>query len=490
MSLDPVVYTDAIGLSPGTNSKSDENHLAISMSQNPSVTAAVNNWLVAQGLPEKTVRSALLRSKATAYVSTAYLKSWRSRVNPSWDLLRNDLDDDDGWMGDTPTTGTDAARSNPPAQAAQAAQVPDSAATEKWLKDLYGQINLAVEQLLKAKLDATTLKLDPAAKAQIEALARESAKAQIVEQASPRTIEVRNITLATVTSLGLQHERFPILLRAVQAKDHKNFRLNVWLTGPTGSGKTSACEAAAKALSLPFGSDGSLDADYKVLGFRDANGNIISTQFLDMYENGGIYVADEIDNWMPSALLSLNAALANGWVSSPRGIIKRHSDCCVIACANTWGLGATSEYVGRTRLDAASLDRFQPKIDWPYDERLERAIAHNMAGDIGTDWFTTVANARAKARTNGLKVIISPRATYSGISLLNAGFDRNDVIDMTICAGIAPEQKLALGIAPAPTQNAPKSTKPVSFNMSDTADNYATAYRAMQRAAAGGGAPF
>jgi len=230
----------------------------------------------------------------------------------------------------------------------------------------------------------------------------------------------------------------------VQAKDHRGFRLNIWLTGPTGSGKTTAAENVAKALSLPFGTDGSLDADYKVLGFRDANGNVISTQFLDIYENGGVYVADEIDNWLPSALLSLNAALANGYCTSPRGLIRRHPDACVIACANTWGLGATNEYVGRAKQDAASLDRFQPKIDWPVDERLEAALAEAQDPAVGPEWHKTVLEARRKAAAQGLRIIISPRATFAGIALLAAGFTEADVIAMTIAAGLSPEQQRAI----------------------------------------------
>ena len=188
-------------------------------------------------------------------------------------------------------------------------QATNNIQTEAWLKDLFKQINTTVNGLVDDKLAKTTLKLDDTAKAAIRQLATDAATARAEALSKPQVIEIHNTITAEITSLGLQHERFPLLLKATQARDHRGFHLNIWLTGPTGSGKTSAAEAAAKALSLPFGSDGSLDADYKVLGFRDANGHVISTQFLDIYEKGGIYVADEIDNWLPSALLSLNAAL-------------------------------------------------------------------------------------------------------------------------------------------------------------------------------------
>jgi hypothetical protein len=258
-----------------------------------------------------------------------------------------------------------------------------------------------------------------------------------VKATQPTEIIIKNETNNTVHSVGMQHFKFPTLLRACQAKAN-NRRLNIWLTGPTGSGKTTACEKVAEALDLPFASDGSLDADYKVMGFRDANGTVRSTEFLRVYTNGGIYCADEIDNWLPSALLSLNSALANDFMSTPGGLIRRHPDFICIACANTWGLGATSEYVGRARLDAASLDRFHPKIDWPYDEGLEMVLCPNK------QFCAKVQNLRLKAKNQGLQIIISPRASFTGAGLIQQGFSTDEALDMTVFAALSPEQKTSL----------------------------------------------
>lgn len=426
-----------IGVASGSNLRSVETLITLGHFHD------LGDWLILKGIPVKEAQKSLFSSRTKAYIYPPYLSAWRRKVNPSYDLLDHN-DDDNGT--NTVTNNIDPPKPIAAPSTSNNDRSFSKAETEIFLKQLYSQVETTVNKLVDERFKGFKFTLDETAKNQIKALGRESAEATIRELMPPRTIEINNIATGISTNLGLQHEQFPILLRAVQAKDHRGFRLNVWLTGPTGSGKTSACESVAKALSLSFGSDGSLDADYKVLGFRDANGNIISTQFLDIYENGGIYVADEIDNWMPSALLSLNAALANGWVSSPKGMIQRHKDACVIACANTWGLGATGEYVGRTRLDAASLDRFQPKINWPYDEKMERAIANNQGGEIGTLWHETIVSARRKAAAQGLKIIISPRATFNGISLLNAGFDWLEVIDMTVAAGISAEQKKSIGL--------------------------------------------
>jgi hypothetical protein len=476
MALDLVELERQIGIMPHlhTTAQRLQQRLQTDLDRYPEILSLVRLWLEKQGIPRSSAQNAKTSSCVLAYSNVNYLRAWRNKLNPKWAELQgigknntsnnlnlgNMLKDDDE---DENNNITD----NNTANSGETAM--SKADTEKWLKSLYEQIHKSVNDLVQQKLDNTTLKVDPEAQRQIRDLTKtvadQTARDVVAELMPPRIIEVKNIETNKTINVGLQHWKFPILLRAVSARDHRGFRLNVWLTGPTGSGKTSACEAVAKALDLPFGSDGSLDADYKVLGFRDANGNIVSTEFIRIYTNGGVYVADEIDNWMPSALLSLNAALANGWMTTPAGMVKRHENCCVIACANTWGLGATGDYVGRTRLDAASLDRFQPKIDWPYDESLERAVAYNMSGEIGTNWHDTIVNARAKAREQGLKIIISPRATFNGISLLDAGFDWQDVVDMTIAAGISAEQKKAIGLTIVPQAfNATTTTTTTNYD--------------------------
>ena len=311
-------------------------------------------------------------------------------------------------------------------------------------------------------------------KAQILDLVNKTAQETIERLAPPRTIEVIEPVLGISTNIGVQHESFGTLMKLVQARGHNGHRLNIWVTGPTGSGKTTAAEKVAEALaptfknyrrndagtweiiddsgqlvdlgiqhSGPFGADSSLDADYKLIGHKNAMGEFQWTTFLRVFCYGGVYVMDEIDNWMPSALVAANAPLANGWVSTPNGMINRHPDCCIIACANTWGTGATNDYVGRAKLDAATLNRFPNKLHWPIDERLERAIAQQMGG---VEWCNIVQAARANAKKQGLQVIFSPRNTFEGISLLNVGFSIAEVVELNLAAGLKPETIKALGL--------------------------------------------
>lgn len=437
----------AIGPRAFSGSTTTEIALEASLGHDTKLLGNMRLWLVKQGLPQSSVNAAVKSSMAKAYCYTAYLRAWRNKVNPSWALLENN-DEDEMKSNSSANAITGIAAAAPPSPAA-----PIPAHTEQWLKDLYVQIEKITTNLIEDKLNRTTLRLDDGAKEQIRSLAKSAATVRVEELMPPRTIEIKDIAKNTLVPIGLQHAAFPTLLRAMQAKDHRGYHLNIWLTGPTGSGKTSAVESAAKGLGLMFEAEGSLDADYKIMGFYNANGVYVETAFFRRYTTGGVILLDEIDNYSPSALLAVNAATANSFCQFPCGHYVRHPDCIIIACANTWGLGATGDYVGRTRLDAASLDRFQPKIPWPVDEKLERAIAEQMAGDLGTEWHDTVIAARHRAIAQGLKIIISPRATFNGISLLKQGFTDEEVIGMTIAAGLSPEQVKSIGLSATSASN-------------------------------------
>jgi MoxR-like ATPase len=170
---------------------------------------------------------------------------------------------------------------------------------------------------------------------------------------------------------------------------------------------------------------------HELLGFIDAAGKYHRTPFREAYEFGGVYMFDEVDGSDNSALLALNAALANGSATFPDAVIRRHPDCIILASANTWGLGATAEYVGRAKIDAAFLSRFPVRFSWTYDEELEQEIS-------GNDQFARrVQRARAKAKAAGLKVLIDPRASQAGAALIAAGFTSQEAAEMTYLANLS-----------------------------------------------------
>jgi MoxR-like ATPase len=229
-----------------------------------------------------------------------------------------------------------------------------------------------------------------------------------------------------------RHQVFDALRLAVGAK------VNVFLVGPAGSGKTTVAKQVAQSLGLPFHFNGAIHSEYKLTGFRDAHGKIHRTAFREAFERGGVYLFDEIDASQPAALLAFNAALANGMFDFPDRNIQCHPNFRCIAAANTWGKGATLEYVGRNALDAATLDRFAT-LEMRYDAALERRMAHSAAhghGNLAEAWLEVVQKTRLLCMEHDLRHIVSPRATQQGLSLMTGGITAEGAMIMVIRRGL------------------------------------------------------
>jgi len=203
-------------------------------------------------------------------------------------------------------------------------------------------------------------------------------------------------------------------------------RLNVYLPGPAGSGKTTIAEQIAEALDLPFYAYGAIGMAHEFEGFMNAQGNYVESMLYKAFKNGGMVLFDEMDASNANALLRLNAILANKIAAFPNGeMVKKHPDFVVIATGNTFGHGATAQYVGRNPLDGATLDRYV-NIPMGYDEELERSIAGN------DEWVDFVQAVRHVAEEHKMRYIVSPRASINGAILIAAGDNVDDIKDETI----------------------------------------------------------
>lgn len=237
---------------------------------------------------------------------------------------------------------------------------------------------------------------------------------------------------------GTHHPQFATLMRVLTARQANGFSPSVWIAGPAGSGKTYAAHTAAKTLDLAFHINGALGMAHELMGFIDAGGSYHTTPFRQAYEHGGVYLFDEVDGSDNSALLALNAALANSVCSFPDKAIERHPDCHIMAAANTWGIGATADYVGRAKIDAAFLSRFPVRLSWDYDQKLEQAICGNPS------FAKRVQAARRKARAAGIKVLIDPRASIAGAALIAAGMTEDEAAQLTYLANLNADQRRAV----------------------------------------------
>lgn len=206
-------------------------------------------------------------------------------------------------------------------------------------------------------------------------------------------------------NMGVQHDQFPRLLALVQNRiaGPTSRRVNVYLPGPAGSGKSTAAKHVAKALGLKYYETGAIMDETKIFGFINATGNYMGTDFFKAYTEGGVFLWDEADASDPMVSNMLNGCVDSTLASFPHGMFERHADFVFIAAANTFGMGANERYVGRNRLDAATLDRFM-KLAWSYSPQLEQLVVAD------TYAYDTMVRIRTAVDAAGYDVVISTRA--------------------------------------------------------------------------------
>jgi len=207
---------------------------------------------------------------------------------------------------------------------------------------------------------------------------------------------------------GIVHEKFPRMIQLASA------RKNILLVGPSGCGKTHVAEQLAEQLDLRYGSQScsagvseSAFAGWLIPIGKSGQFVYVTSVFVDMYENGGVFLFDEMDNSDANVLVFLNQALANGKFFLPQRtdntMVKRHKDFVAIGCANTFGGGADGMYHGRIALDAATLDRFRVgTIFMDYSPAVEEKLVNEKV----LAWGRTI---RAKISSHKLRKLMSTR---------------------------------------------------------------------------------
>jgi energy-coupling factor transporter ATP-binding protein EcfA2 len=251
-----------------------------------------------------------------------------------------------------------------------------------------------------------------------------SQREEIIESflESKRTDIYLNSELKAVVTDPLAHKEMPRLLSYLQL-----FK-QAMIVGPTGSGKSTLAKQAANALSLRYGSF-SCNAEAsksELIGFQNLNGYVTS-QFLDFYENGGVFLIDEYDAMSPSIAVVLNAAFdRTGQISvanrQSNPIAKKHQDFYCILAGNTWGSGSV-DYQGREMQDKAFLDRFKLcRIHIDYDETIEKSL-----GGDHYNWFMKIRNFMNEY-VEGEK--FSTRSIYDASMLMQNGFKKDEIVEM------------------------------------------------------------
>lgn len=245
------------------------------------------------------------------------------------------------------------------------------------------------------------------------ALAKENKKVLALEKAIKNldvgsgSIEIKVGTFAKPKKIEgvIHHPKFAEIVEKLEMNPDKC----VYLCGGAGSGKTTLAMQISEALSLPFGSLSMTEgmSEAMLLGKPTITGGYVGTDFVEKYENGGVFLFDEMDAMDANVAVVVNSALANGFMSVPHRsenpVAKRHENFFVIACANTWGTGQGSNlYQGRNKLDGATLDRFE-MVAIGYNPRLEKMLADDPI------WYNAVLELRKRAEEYNLTRIVGTR---------------------------------------------------------------------------------
>ena len=199
------------------------------------------------------------------------------------------------------------------------------------------------------------------------------------------------------------------------------------MIGEAGTGKTFMGGQLAKVLGVKFAhiscSEGMAEAH--LLGRMLFDGEYVLSEFINCYENGGLFLMDELDSCDANTLTVLNSALANGICSVPNRkdnpTAKRHANFYFLGAMNTFGTDNGSfRYCGRNKLDSATLDRFVLcRHIVSYDTKLEKSFClsdytfngktYEMSENGGLALYNSINSLREKVNNEKMDKIVSTR---------------------------------------------------------------------------------
>jgi len=282
---------------------------------------------------------------------------------------------------------------------------------------------------------------------ELEDRAMEIAKHAIAEAAKQfTTIAVKVGSNKPRKVDGVVPEWFPQMLQLAQA------RKNILLVGPAGCGKTHMASILAQALGLDYSSQSCSAgmSESQLTGWLlpvgdDSRFVYVMAEFVRIYENGGVFLIDEIDSSDPNVLIYINQALAQKEFYLPHRYenprVKKHKDFVAVAAANTFGTGADAMYHARNALDAATLDRFRiGVIPVDYSPTIEEKF-------VNTDILEWGRDIRDRINRNHLQKIMSTRFLIDATDMNRDQEWNLDQIKSSYFADWSKEEMRMIGVA-------------------------------------------
>lgn len=198
---------------------------------------------------------------------------------------------------------------------------------------------------------------------------------------------------------GITHEKFGRVLRYVARG------LDVFLSGPAGTGKSELARQVAKALGRNFYQASTVTQEHKLTGFLDMKNDYRETQFYKAVKYGGVFCFEELDSCSSEVVVGFNTALSQREFDFGNNeLVKAHKDFVVIATGNTTGRGGDEVYTGRTVIDGSSLDRYK-NVTIDYSPAIENVIVKG-----NTEFLEFVHSLRKATKETEIHLIFSYRS--------------------------------------------------------------------------------
>lgn len=189
--------------------------------------------------------------------------------------------------------------------------------------------------------------------------------------------------------------------------------INIWMVGPAGCGKTTMGTDLSKKLNRPcfIQSCGIGTSAAEFIGYKYPTRE--ATEFSKYYSQPSVIIIDEFTALDPAVAQIVNSALANGYIQTTTGQVFRHPECIIIATSNTFGTGASRQYVANNQLDASTIDRFVGGI-------IEVDYSSKYESQFDSEVVAYVNKIRNIIKHHDIRRVASTRMIITGCKLKNA----------------------------------------------------------------------